>query len=172
MQRALPSAIKVNRGKMNLNDIALKALELGANRVLLISVFKGNPGRIRFFSVSHEEFIEIPPTINITGVKLVREFAKSKHITPKEIYLYCNEDYYDDYSEFLDKLSYALKAKIINENQLSNINRFSSILKIEHSRNNYCIMSFINGNGIPIGPLMRIKSVWLNIKSPFTSWRE
>ncbi len=168
LQVALPNAIRVNRGKMSLSDVALRALELGADRIILVSVYKGNPGRIRFFKVSSSEFIEIPPTINIAGIKLTREFNKSRRINAGGIFILCSRDYVMAHRDFIDKLSYALKAKVATD--ANSIPLTASILRIEASKAGFCTLLFSDVKGVPVGPLIRVKSAWLDLKSPFTSW--
>lgn len=68
----LPSAIRVNRGKMSFEDIAEKAWELGADRVILVSRWKGNPGKICLFKLAEEGLQPFPPLIYIYGIKLRR----------------------------------------------------------------------------------------------------
>ncbi len=71
----LPGAIRVNRGKMSFEDIAEKAWELGADRVILVNRWKGNPGKICLFKVGEEGLEPFPPLIYIYGIKLRREMG-------------------------------------------------------------------------------------------------
>ena len=68
----LPGAVRVNRGKMSFEDIAEKAWELGADRVILVSRWKGNPGKICLFRLGEEGLQPFPPLIYIYGIKLRR----------------------------------------------------------------------------------------------------
>lgn len=70
----LPNAFRVNRGKLGLDGVAERALELGADRVIIINRWKGGPGKIHFFHTGSEGLIPAPPTLYISGVRLQREF--------------------------------------------------------------------------------------------------
>ena len=71
----LPGAIRVNRGKMSFEDIAEKAWELEADKVILVTRWKGNPGKICLFNVGDEGLEPFPPLIYIYGVKLRRDMG-------------------------------------------------------------------------------------------------
>jgi len=76
---SIPNAVRVNRGKMNLEGIAEKAMELDANGVIIINRWKGGPGKIEFFQVGQEGLTPVPPLIYVRGVRLRREFeAKAR----------------------------------------------------------------------------------------------
>jgi hypothetical protein len=64
---------------MNLDGIAEKALELNADRVIVINRWKGGPGKIELFHVGQEGLMPVPPLLYIRGVRLQREFnAKAR----------------------------------------------------------------------------------------------
>jgi len=64
---------------MNLDGIAEKAMELNADRVIVINRLKGGPGKIEFFQVGQEGLTPVPPLLYVRGVRLRREFnAKAR----------------------------------------------------------------------------------------------
>ena len=65
----------MNRGKMSFEDIAEKAWELEADRVILVNRWKGNPGKICLYLVGDEGLEPFPPLIYIYGVKLRRDMG-------------------------------------------------------------------------------------------------
>jgi len=71
----IPDAIRVNRGKLSLDGVAERALEFGANRVIIIDRWKGGPGKIQFFHAGSEGLIPVPSTLYVSGVRLQREFG-------------------------------------------------------------------------------------------------
>ena len=79
LARCIPNSIRINRGKLSREGIAEKALELEADRVIIIDRWKGGPGKIEFFKVD-EGLTGVPPLIYIRGIKLQREmgFPKSR----------------------------------------------------------------------------------------------
>ncbi|MCS7364224.1 MAG: hypothetical protein NDF54_02140 [archaeon GB-1867-035] len=158
LERVLPNAVRVNRGKMSLIDVALRALEYNADRIILVSVFKGNPGRIRFFSVSRGSFVEIPPIINILGVKLLREFRDSKMIRASSlVILPIGEE--ADLLEFSSSLADALKAKVLSSPNINDFSTDTAFLRVEHGRRSLYNLAFVDKFNVPIGPLIRVKSI-------------
>ena len=62
----LPYAIRVNRGKSSLQDLLYDAMAIGVQRVVVVSVWKGNPGSITVF-----EPVEAPEAM-LKAVALIR----------------------------------------------------------------------------------------------------
>jgi rRNA maturation protein Rpf1 len=78
---SIPNVIRVNRGKLSLDGAAEKALELHADRMIIIDRWKEGFANIRFFRIGNSGLTPFPPQINIASVRLRREFeAKIKPI--------------------------------------------------------------------------------------------
>ena len=71
---SLPDIVRINRGKLNLDGIVEKALEVDADRVVVVDRWKGGPGKIQFFLVKEITLTPVPPIIYVRGIKLRREF--------------------------------------------------------------------------------------------------
>jgi rRNA maturation protein Rpf1 len=79
--RSVPSIVRINRGKLNLDGVAERAVELNANRVVVIDRWKAGPGKIKLFRIEQNGLAPVPPLMYISGVRLRREFeAKTKRI--------------------------------------------------------------------------------------------
>ena len=79
--RSVPNIVRINRGKLNLDGIAERAVELNANRIVVIERWKGGPGKIKLFRIEPTGLISVPPLIYVAGIRLQREFeAKTKHV--------------------------------------------------------------------------------------------
>jgi len=76
LARSIPSVVRVNRGKLNLDGIAEKALELDADRVMIVDQWKGELGKIGLFQVGPEGLTPVPPLIYVASVKLQRDFGE------------------------------------------------------------------------------------------------
>ncbi|MGB9854180.1 MAG: Brix domain-containing protein [Candidatus Bathyarchaeales archaeon] len=74
----IPNTLRINRGKLSLEGIAEKALEVNAEKVLIVERWKGGPGKIQFFDLSGKGLRLIPPLIYLKRVKLQREFQEAK----------------------------------------------------------------------------------------------
>lgn len=73
LARAIPNVVRVNRGKMSLQELAENTFERGLDRVIIVDRWKGGPGRIRFHRMERGRLVEVPPEINVKGMKLQRE---------------------------------------------------------------------------------------------------
>lgn len=78
LARSIPCLVRANRGKLNLNGVAEKALECAAEKVIIVDRWQGRPSRIELFRVSPDGLASVPPTIFISGVRLRREFGEAK----------------------------------------------------------------------------------------------
>jgi len=74
LARSIPNVARINRGKLNLDGVAERALELNADRVIVIDRCKGGPGKIKFFRVEPAGLTPVPPLMYVAGIKLQREF--------------------------------------------------------------------------------------------------
>jgi len=73
LARSIPKVVRINRGKLNLDGIAEKALEFNADRVIIVDRWKGGPGKIKLFQAGPEGLILVPPLIFVGGIRLQRE---------------------------------------------------------------------------------------------------
>ena len=78
---SVPNIVRINRGKLNLDGIAERAVELNADRIVVIDRWKGGPGKIKLFRMEPTSLFSVPPLMYVAGVRLRREFeAKTKHV--------------------------------------------------------------------------------------------
>ncbi len=74
LARSIPRAVRINRGKLNLDGIAEKALEIDADRVVVVNRWKGGPGKIEFFKAGSEGLTPVFPILYVAGIRFQREF--------------------------------------------------------------------------------------------------
>lgn len=84
----------VNRGKMNMRELLLKALELDEFNLAVVNELKGNPSKITFYSNKGEVLLVI-----LIGASL--EFEKL-NIAPSKLKIVSNVKKLDVLSEILD----------------------------------------------------------------------
>jgi len=75
---AIPDVVRINRGKMSLNDVAERAIEFNAKKVVLVERWKSGFGKISLFAVTSNGLTYFPPIMFLSKVLLRREFNKSK----------------------------------------------------------------------------------------------
>lgn len=74
LARSIPNVVRINRGKLSLDGIAERALELNADRVIVVDRWKGGPGKIKLFQVEPAGLTPVPPVMYVAGIRLQREF--------------------------------------------------------------------------------------------------
>ena len=78
---SIPNIIRINRGKLNIDGIAERAVELNADRIVVIDRWKEGLGKIKLFRIEPTGLIPVPPLMYVAGVRLQREFeAETKHV--------------------------------------------------------------------------------------------
>jgi rRNA maturation protein Rpf1 len=71
----IPFAIRINRGKLSLEGIAEKSIEVNAEKVLIIERWKFGVGKIQLFYVKPIGLERVPPTIYVRHVRFRRDLA-------------------------------------------------------------------------------------------------
>ncbi|MEA2090706.1 MAG: hypothetical protein U9O89_08165 [Thermoproteota archaeon] len=78
LARCVPSIIRVNRGKLSMDGLAEKALECDADRVIIVSRWKGRLGKIELYKIGATGLIPFPPVVYVKSIRLQREFGRKK----------------------------------------------------------------------------------------------
>ncbi|UCH01831.1 MAG: hypothetical protein JSV20_08345 [Candidatus Bathyarchaeota archaeon] len=77
LNRVIPESIRMNRGKLNIQGVAEKAIEYKADRVLIIERYKGGPGRILFYAIIAEKLKKLlASALHLKGIKTQSEVGK------------------------------------------------------------------------------------------------
>lgn len=74
---AFQNIVRINRGKLSLEGIAEKALELDAEKVMIIDRWKGGSGKMQLFKISEKGLDAVSPIIYLGGIKLRRDFMEN-----------------------------------------------------------------------------------------------
>jgi len=152
---ALPSAIKVNRGKKSINDLHMLALQNKCNRVIIVNTFMGNPGLLTFYSVGNESLNPLRPQLRILGVKLTFEIRNAKRVRVNDIIIRCLND---DAMEVAHNLSSLFNCKICFK-EYGEPPDDLSIMNVESLEKDIFIIRFTNMSGYIIGPIMKAKFI-------------
>jgi rRNA maturation protein Rpf1 len=83
---AFPNITRVNRGKMSLDALAEKAIELNCDQVIVIGRWHGAPGKIGLYKVSLG-LTAVSPLMIIQSIRLRRELNQSSRINSSLITL-------------------------------------------------------------------------------------
>ncbi|WP_243670675.1 ribosomal biogenesis protein [Vulcanisaeta sp. JCM 16161] len=146
LELVIPNAIKVNRGKSSIVEIAGKALSLGANKILYVGSRGGNPGFIRFLRV-REGIIEVMPyLIRIFGVKLLMDMPVS--ITNKQRARNGVIVSLGEYVELMDVLSEQLELPSMRVYDFESIRGMYDVIFLIHRVKDAYELQVLNGRDL------------------------
>ncbi|MFX1533176.1 MAG: hypothetical protein ACFFDI_02985 [Promethearchaeota archaeon] len=72
LARSIPFSFCINRGHKSIFSVAIEAKISQAERLIICSAYKGNPGKLTFYSLT-DDFNKYPIEFQILGVTLYRE---------------------------------------------------------------------------------------------------
>ena len=160
LANVIPSLKRVNRGKMSSHGVGEKAIDMGADKVLIIDRWKSRPGRMRFFKVK-EGLSQIPPQLYIRGVKLRREFkTKGLRASSHRVFI-------EDLGKSLETqrlgemFSRFFELPMIQSNKIEEHGSFT-VMRLSLDPNDIIRVSFyLMPKNIEVGPRIRIShAVW------------
>ncbi len=73
----IPGAVRLTRGHMSMEELAIEAKIRGAHRILVIASRQGNPSLLRFYGISGGS-VENTSSLLIKGVTLARETGRGE----------------------------------------------------------------------------------------------
>lgn len=106
-----PGGLKVNRGHLTLDELAVLAVEQGADRVVIVGERRGNPSIIRVYTPRGRP----PRLVNIVtfivkGVGLSREVGRPQPSTPQTLYV---DPQHESVYDFSDAFITAFHARLL-----------------------------------------------------------
>ncbi|MFP3173392.1 MAG: ribosomal biogenesis protein [Vulcanisaeta sp.] len=158
LELAIPNAVKVNRGRLSITDLAGKVLSMGATRIIYFSSRGGNPHIMRFIKV-REGFIEfLPYVVRILGVKLlidmkvrVRQVGKSRSAIVISL---------GEYFDVADVLSEQLSVPSLRVQDFDSVRGMYDTLFVIRKAGDSYELQILNGKDLgPYGPFMKISDV-------------
>jgi U3 small nucleolar ribonucleoprotein protein IMP4 len=160
LSHTIPNILRINRGKLSLEGLAAKALELGAKKVIIVDRWKGGPGKIELYRLEGN-LQPLPPLIYLRGVKLRREFQmmpRGRRI--KSTAIMTSPKPSQEVSRLEKALSDFLELPIISsEDEFRNYN---AIMQITTTSAGELVVTFkLLPENVEIGPRMRISHlIW------------
>jgi rRNA maturation protein Rpf1 len=159
LSNSIPDVVRVNRGKMSLDRVAERAIELEADRIITVDRWHGGPGKINLFRVSSTGLKSVPPLMLLSGIRLRREFeegtrrARSSVITvePKTS---------PELEQLVGCLSQFLGLPILPLDETSECNRASMHFSVDSSRHTKITFMLLE-RMVEIGPRATLsKLIW------------
>jgi U3 small nucleolar ribonucleoprotein protein IMP4 len=148
----LPRSIRIQRGHKTLEDLAIEAYTRGLKYVLVVSEFRGNPGRLSLFEVQAEitpKLVKIADLI-LKGVKLSRE-------NPLASKVYGASSIAIDHSKCISSDCFLLADILLKVFQPRIAKDPDVTVLLEEDK--YIVVKFQNAHGKLIGPVLRVLRV-------------
>ncbi len=147
----------INRGKMSNDEVAEKALEYDADRVVVVDRWQGRPGVLRLFKIGKSGLVLTPPVIHVADIKLRRDLGASG-IKPASSISAAFHDKLDDSVRLRDALSDFFGVSIIETKRM--VRTGSTILSISPDKSGRVVMTFVEEpSGCEVGPHVLISKV-------------
>jgi len=142
---AFPNIVQVNRGKLSIEGIVERALELGAEKVIVVDRWKGGFGKMGFFEVKQDDLSGVAPIIYLRGAKFRRDFGRivSKGIRLRSVAIASSSNrnfeaqrLANAFSNFFDAPALSIEKTINNEHHTvvqiltDSLNRITITLKL------------------------------------------
>ena len=89
---------------MSLDEVAERAIELEADRVVMVDRWRGGPGKINLFQMSSTGLTSVPPLMLVSRIRLRREFEEVTRRSRSSVITMKPEDS-DELERIADRLS-------------------------------------------------------------------
>jgi len=159
LANSIPDVTRVNRGKMSLDGVAEKAIELEADRVVVVDRWHGGVGKINLFQVSSTGLKPVPPVMLIGKIRLRRELDEGRRGVRSSAITVEPEDS-AELTRTAERLSKFFDLPVLPLDEASENHRASMLFSFDSSR--YIQITFmLLSRMIEIGPRVILsKLVW------------
>lgn len=158
-----PNAKRTNRGKLSLEEVAEKALELDAEKVMIVGRWREGPGKIQFFRISEKGLDAVPPLIYVKAVKLRRDFGENmlRRRRMKSVAIAASQKTLFEIKGLQNVLSEFFNVPILSLKEIHN-KEFDAAMQISADSSNRIIITFkLIPELVEVGPQIRISHlVW------------
>ena len=163
LKRVLPSAIQMNRGKLNFEEVMEQARVLGADRIMFIHRWKGGPGKIEMYELNSDGGLFFP-IIYLASTQHQNEL-RGRVLVKKKLALVKPQIVCLELKHLSESLSTFLNIPLVEREQAKKASKVGMIFGQIDSQ---LTMSFESlSDNIEIGPRLVIKNLaWSNKISP------
>ena len=156
----LPEAIKLNRGKSSLRDLYYDAMAYGATRIVIVTVWKGNPGKMLVYQPLEppDVGLKLIASYLIRGVKLRREVPGSKKLqSTTKLAIDLTSINSERLRMLADTISRSFLARMVFDPD--ELEHFNVVLELEEAGSTI-VLKFISPRDNRVcGPIIRIQGV-------------
>jgi len=153
LTRVIPSIVRVNRGKMSMDEVAEKAFEQSADRVIIVDRWQGGPGKIEFFHIGSRGLVPAPPSLYVVGIKLQREFAPLR-LKPVHSLVITHSS--ENSMEIADSLSKFFNLPVLTEKET--LSKYQIAMRISRDASGRVQITFMQlPQNVEIGPRITLR---------------
>lgn len=156
LSNAIPSIVRVNRGKMSADETAEKALELHANRVVIVDRGHGGPASIKFLQIGESGLVSVPPVLHVSGIRLTREFGVVK-VKPALSLVLSGSETSGKMLRLADALSKFFNVPIMSVDEAVKTGATSIVMLLDKSSR--IVMTFMVELEVEVGPRVIVSGV-------------
>ena len=155
---SIPDIARVNRGKMSLDGIGEKAIELDAEKIIIIDRWQGGPGKISLFQISNG-LKPVMPTMLMSNIRLKRELnERTSRICASAITLSPNIP--SELKEAAECLSKFLSLPLLSLDDAVEVHRVSLHFSVDSSPKLIATFMLL-GQMVEIGPRLTLsRLIW------------
>ncbi|MFW9830673.1 MAG: hypothetical protein ACFFD8_02755 [Candidatus Thorarchaeota archaeon] len=153
LHRVIPHSTRLTRGKQGFNEFCETAQELGANRILLVGSFHGNPGRLGFLQQIDDVWKFQPPTLIIKSTHLLREITTASPHGLKHLYVVPASQ--GDVSR-AEMLANALAVPCLTRDHLPDKTTKAALLRVKYAQDKSIDFMALDEQQ-PLGPVIHLK---------------
>ncbi len=157
----LPNSLKVNRGHLTMEELAILALSKGCDRLVIVGENRGNPSLLRVYKLERGGIFKNIVSIKVRGLALSREIKRSlPDFQPKELYVKAN---YDELMDFAEALMLGFHGRIYHKGIKLNNESLLAVLTL--TKNGDVILEFLDYKNRYVGPKLKLMRVSKMIKN-------
>jgi len=155
---SIPDVVRVNRGKMSLDGVGEKAIELDADKIIIVDRWHGGPGKISLFQISNG-LKPVMPTMLMSNIRLKRELnERTSRISASAITLSPNIP--SELKEAAECLSKFLSLPLLSLDDAVEVHRASLHFSVDSSPKLIATFMLL-GQMVEIGPRLTLsRLIW------------
>lgn len=154
----LPNALRVNRGKMSSEQLAEKALENGAEHVIVVNRWQVGPGTINFIRIGQSGLISIPPIIRVGDIKLRRDFKVFSKVKPVRALAFFSSVPSDEVKKFAEMLAKFFGIPLLSVDELAK--KSENFMSLEKDNAERVTVTFMVEPGhVEVGPRITVSKM-------------
>gem|GEM_PF-284535 len=163
LSNTLPNTVRTNRGKLSLDGVAEKALELQTEKAVIICKWRGGSAKIQLLRVGDNGLNAIPPLIYVKNIMLRRDFAEKvpRRRKVNSVVITASQTISSEAKRLEDVFSQFFNIPILSPNETRN-GKYDATMQISANSSNHIVITFkLIPELVEVGPHITISHlVW------------